>query len=314
MVLDGHTLNPGDLSWAGLEALGECAVYDRTPAADVEARARDAGILIINKVVFNRGILERLPALRYIGVTATGYNVVDVEAARERGVVVTNVPTYGTDSVAQMVFAHVLNLTQRVVHHAATVKAGRWAECPDFCYWDFPLAELSGLTMGIVGLGRIGRRTAELARAFGMRVVAYDPYAAGETVAGVEVVGTPEEVFRAADVLSLHCPLTPETESIVNAERLALMKPSAYLVNTSRGPLIDEAALADALNGGRLAGAGLDVLAVEPATSACPLLDAANCFVTPHIAWGTAAARGRLMQTVVENVKAFLAGQPRNVV
>jgi len=312
VVLDGHTLNPGDLSWDGLGALGEIAVYERTPPELVVERAQDAEIVITNKVVLSREIIGRLPKLKYIGVTATGYNVVDVPAANERGLPVTNVPVYGTLSVAQMVFAHLLNLTQHVAHHAQTVSAGRWSACEDFAYWDYPMIELAGLTMGIVGFGRIGRAVARLATAFDMRVLAYDIREAPD--AGEVCFTDLETLFATSDVVSLHCPLTPENHGLVSAERLACMKPTAFLINTSRGPLVDEAALADALTAGRLAGAGLDVLAVEPPGPGYPLLQARNCFVTPHIAWATRAARQRLMDTTVANVEAFLNGAPVNTV
>jgi len=313
VVLDGYTLNPGDLSWDDLKALGECAIYDRTPAEQTVPRAKAAQIVLTNKVVLDRETIEQLPEMKYIGVLATGYNVVDVEAARERGIPVTNVPTYGTDSVAQMVFAHLLNLTQHVAHQAQTVRDGRWAESPDFCYWDYPLIELKDLTLGIVGYGRIGRATGRLGRAFGMKIIAHDVAVKPEEHPDMEFVEV-DEVFRRADVVTLHCPLTPQTENLVNAERLALMKPTAFLINTSRGPVVDQRALADALNAGRLAGAGLDVLAVEPPERDNPLLTAKNCYITPHIAWATRSARARLMQTVVDNVTAFLEGRPQNVV
>jgi glycerate dehydrogenase len=245
-------------------------------------------------------------------VTATGYDVVDVEAARELGIVVTNVPTYGTASVAQMVFAHVLNLTQRVGDHARAVSEGRWASSPDWCFWDFPLIELTGMTMGIVGFGRIGRATSQLAQAFGMKVLAYNRSPI-DVLAGVRVVDL-ETLFSESDVVSLHCPLTPETRRLVSRERLALMKPTALLINTSRGPLVDEAALADSLNAGRLAGAGVDVLECEPPADGNPLFTAKNCYITPHIAWATRASRQRLLDEAVENVAAFLRGTPRNVV
>jgi glycerate dehydrogenase len=313
VVLDGYTLNPGDLSWEELEALGICAIYDRTPPEEVVARAEDAEIVLVNKVVLSREQIRRLGKLRYIGVLATGYNIVDVEAARERDVPVTNVPTYGTRSVAQMVFAHLLNLTLHVGHHAQTVAQGRWSASEDFCYWEYPLVELAGLTLGIVGFGRIGRATAGIATAFGMRVLAYDEVAPSGIPPGVELTGR-NHLFRESDVVSLHCPLTPETQELVNEKRLALMKRSAFLINTSRGPLVDERALADALNSGRIAGAGVDVLSSEPPEPDNPLLSAKNCFITPHIAWATKAARERLLKTVVGNVKAFLEGCPRNVV
>ncbi|MHC4626843.1 MAG: D-2-hydroxyacid dehydrogenase [Planctomycetota bacterium] len=313
VVPDGFTLNPGDLSWKGLEELGQCAIYDRSAPDQVIPRCDGAEIIITNKVVISADTIGRLGTLRYIGVTATGYNIVDVEAARRQDVTVTNVPTYGTDSVAQMVFAHLLNLTQNVAHHARTVSDGRWCSSEDFCYWDTPLIELASKTMGIIGLGRIGRATARLARAFGMKVIAYDVIAPPDMPEGCEMV-TLEDIFRRGDVVSLHCPLTPQTEGIVNERNLALMKEDAFLINTSRGPLIDERALADALENGRIAGAGLDVLAVEPPQEQNPLLKAPNCYISPHIAWATRDARERLLKASVDNVAAFLAGKPQNVV
>jgi len=255
VVVDGFTLNPGDLSWKGLEELGECAIYDRSAPDEVIGRAENAEVILTNKIVLSAETIGRLGKLKYIGVTATGYNIVDVDAARERGIPVTNVPTYGTDSVAQMTFAHLLNLTQNVARHAKTVSDGRWCSSEDFCYWDTPLIELAGKTMGIIGFGRIGRATAKLARAFGMKVIVYDVIPArrdGDIPEGCEMV-TLEDIFRRADVVSLHCPLTPETGNIVNEQNLVLMKKTAFLINTSRGPLIDEPALAEALNNGRIA-------------------------------------------------------------
>lgn len=313
VVLDGHTLNPGDLTWKDLEALGECTIYDRTAAEDTASRAAGAEIVLTNKTILSWKIIEELDDLQYISVLATGYNVVDVDAARHRSIPVSNVPTYGTESVAQMVFAHLLNLTQNVGHHARTVNEGRWNKCPDFCYWDTPLVELYGLTMGIVGFGRIGQATARLAQAFGMKVIAYDITSPSGKHEGCEMVKL-EDIFRNADVISLHCPLTPDTANLINKQRLALMKPTAFLINTSRGPLVDEQALADALNGEKLAGAGLDVLSIEPATKHNPLLAAKNIYITPHIAWATQAARKRLLQVAVDNVASFLAGKPQNVV
>ncbi len=311
VVLDGYTLNPGDLSWDQLRQLGDCTIYDRTAPEQVAERAKDAEILLINKVVMSRDVIAQLPALKYIGVLATGYNVVDVRATAERNITVTNIPVYGTASVAQMVFAHILNLAQHVAEHAQDVAAGQWGKCPDFCFWNFPMIELSGQTLGIVGCGRIGRQTARIGQALGMKVIAYDKYPAPTD--GIEFVEM-TELFKRADVISLHCPLTGDNEKFVNREMLALMKSSAFLVNTSRGPLIDEDALAEALNTGRIAGAGLDVLSVEPAQDDNPLLKAANCYVTPHIAWATVSARSRLMDTAVENLGAFLRGEPQNVV
>lgn len=312
VVLDGYTLNPGDLSWWELEALGPCTIYDRSSPEEVVPRARDAEIVLTNKVVLSREVIGQLERLRYIGVLATGYNVVDVDAARQRGILVTNVPTYGSASVAQMTFAHLLNLAQHVGQHAASVAAGRWSASVDWCYWDYPLVELAGLTMGIVGLGRIGQATARLALAAGMEVLACDvqPIVPPPGVGVVDL----DTLFRRSDVVCLHCPLTPATERLVNRQRLAQMKPSAFLINTSRGGLVDEQALAEALNRGQIAGAGLDVLSAEPPAPDNPLLKAKNCYITPHIAWATKAARQRLLRIVVENVRGFLAGRPQNVV
>jgi glycerate dehydrogenase len=313
VILDGYTLNPGDLSWDGFRALGECQLYDRTPFAEVIDRAKEAEIVLTNKTPLDAATLQALPKLRYIGVLATGYNVVDVRAARERNVVVTNIPTYGTRSVAQHVFALLLELTQHVGHHAGTVRNGRWSASPDWCYWDFHLIALEGLAMGIVGFGRIGRAVATLSSAFGMEVLAYDLCPPPALPEGVRLADL-DELFSTSDVVSLHCPLTAENQGLVNARRLESMKPSAFLINTSRGPLVNEAALAAALNAGQIAGAGLDVLAIEPPRANNPLLTARNCLITPHIAWATHSARARLMKIAVENLRAFLAGQPINVV
>lgn len=313
VVLDGFTLNPGDLTWDALKALGPCAIYDRTPADETVQRAADATIVLTNKTVLGREHIERLPQLKYIGVLATGFNVVDVAAARERQIPVANIPTYGTKSVAQMTFALILEFTQHVAHHAQTVRDGRWSACPDFCYWDYPLVELDGLTLGVVGYGRIGRAVGDLGTAFGMKVLAYDQILPPEPPPNVRFAGL-DALFSVSDVVSLHCPLTPETKHLVNAARLGRMKPTALLINTSRGPLVEEQALADALNSGRLAGAALDVLAVEPPPANNPVLKAKNCLVTPHISWATRAARARLMNAAVTNIKAFLNGKPQNVV
>ena len=311
VVLDGHTLNPGDLSWDALRALGTCSIHDRTAPDQIAPRARDAEILITNKTVLSRDTILQLPKLRFIGVLATGFNVVDTAAARERGVSVCNVPGYGTKSVAQLVMALLLELVHRTGHHAETVRAGRWSQSPDFCYWDYPLIELDGLTLGIVGYGRIGEAVAQVARAFGMKIIAQSRTPKkNEGVTFVEL----DTLFREADIISLHCPLTPENKGLVNAARLALMKPTAFLINTARGPLINEPELAAALNSGRIAGAALDVLSVEPPPADHPLFTARNCILTPHIAWATRAARARLMETAVANLKAFLAGHPQNVV
>ena len=313
VVLDGYTLNPGDLSWDALSALGQCVVHDRTAPPEVVARAQDSEIVFTNKTVLDRAALQSLPKLRYIGVLATGYNVVDVRAARERNIVVTNIPTYGTRSVAQHVFALLLELTQHVAHHARTVRDGCWSTSPDFCYWHYPLIELEGLTMGIVGFGRIGQAVATLATAFGMNALAHDLYPPPALPPGVQLVDL-DVLFAQSDVVSLHCPLTTENKGFVNARRLATMKKSAFLINTSRGPLVDEADRAAALEADQIAGAGLDVLAVEPPRADNPLLTARNCLITPHIAWATHAARARLMHIAVANLRAFLDGRPVNVV
>lgn len=312
VVLDGYTLNPGDLSWEPLEVLGEVRVFDRSSDNEIVSRAADAEIILTNKSALSAAVIEQLSVARYIGVMATGYNVVDLEAARRHGLTVTNVPTYSTSSVAQMVFAHLLNLTQRVGHHAEAVRNGRWAETADFCFWDYPLIELEGTTLGIVGLGQIGQATAHLAHAFGMRVIATSR--TRKEMPDYIHWSDLDTLFRTADVVTLHCPLTDETRNLVNAERLAMMKPTAFLINTSRGPLVDERALSVALNSGRLAGAGLDVVCVEPPTESNSLFSADNCYVTPHIAWATKASRRRLMGMTVDNIRAFLEGQPKNVV
>ena len=309
VVLDGHTLNPGDLDWDRLNRLGSCEIHARTDPGQIASRAADAEVVLTNKCPLSAATIAQLPQLRYIGVLATGYNVVDIDAAKARGIVVANVPAYGTRSVAQHVFALILEMTQHVGHHAQTVREGRWSRSPDFCYWDRPLIELADLTLGIVGFGRIGQAVAELGRAFGLGVVVSSRHAAP----GAENVSV-DELFRRSDVVSLHCPLTPDTAGLVNARRLALMKPTALLVNTGRGPLVVEADLTEALNAGRLAGAALDVLSAEPPPPDHPLLRAKNCLITPHIAWATRAARARLLETVVANVAAFQAGRPQNVV
>ena len=311
VVLDGFTLNPGDLDWRALEEIGDVTVYARTPLAETVARAAGAEIVLTNKAPVSAAHLAELPALRYIGVLATGFNIVDVAAARARGIVVANVPGYGTASVAQHVFALILELAQRTGHHAQTVREGRWSASEDFCYWDFPLLELAGRTLGIVGYGAIGQAVAEIGRAFGMRVLASTR--TPRVAPGVEF-GPVEEVFRQADVVTLHCPLTPETQGLVHAGRLAGMKRGAFLINTGRGALVVERDLAAALEAGQIAGAGLDVLSVEPPSVDNPLLTARNCLITPHIAWATGAARVRLMGIAVANVRAFLAGRPEHVV
>jgi glycerate dehydrogenase len=314
VILDGYTINPGDLSWDDIKALGDCDIYDRTPPPLVIERARGARIALANKITMDGPTLDALPDLRLIAVSATGYNSVDTEAARKRGVLVCNVPEYGTPNVAQATFALLLELTNRTGHHDRTVHEGRWSAAPDWCYWDYPLIELDGLTLGIVGYGRIGRAVAKIAQAFGMRILACRRNPGRESPdPGVELTDL-DTLFRRSDVVSLHCPLTPETRNMVNTARLAQMKPTAYLINTSRGGLVSDTDLSAALNAGRIAGAGLDVLPVEPPPSDSPLISAKNCIITPHIAWASRPARKRLLGETVENVRSFLAGNPRNIV
>jgi len=311
VVLDGYGANPGDLSWDGLKALGECTVYDRTSADEVVTRSQDAEVILTNKTEISAEVIAALPELKYIGVMATGYNVVDITAAKERGIVVTNTPAYSTVSVAQMAFAHILNITQQVAYHSAQVKSGRWTNNSDFCFWDTPLTELSGLKLGIVGLGHTGMATARVAFGFGMNVCAYTSKSQLQLPPEIKMM-TKEEIFTECDIVSLHCPLTEETREIVDAKRLATMKPSAILINTGRGSLINEQDLADALNNGVIYAAGLDVLSTEPPRADNPLLSAKNCFITPHIAWATRASRERLMTILVDNIKAYLSGKPVN--
>lgn len=310
-ILDARTVNPGDLSWESIQNLGECAIYEETAAADTVAHCTGAEAVLTNKVCLRKAELDALPQLKYIGVLATGYNVIDIDEARRRGIVVTNIPAYSTDSVVQMVFAHLLNITNQTAHYTAEIKEGAWCNSRDFTYWNTPLVELAGKTFGIVGLGHIGSAVARVANAFGMRVIALT----SKRREALEPYITPvsrEELFRESDVLSLHCPLTDSTLHFVNAETLAWMKPSAILINTGRGPLLDEQAVADALNGGRLFAAGVDVLSTEPPMPDNPLLTARRCYLTPHIAWATREARTRLMAIATENIRAFQSGKTIN--
>ena len=313
VILDGFTANPGDLSWTALEEMGTLTVYDRTSPSETVARANDAEIVLTNKVVIGRAEMEQLPKLRYIGVLATGYNVVDIEAAHERGITVTNVPAYSTESVAQMVFAHLLTVTNRTEHYAIQNRAGRWSENPDFSYSDTLLTELAGKTFGIVGLGNIGQRVAQIALAFGMKVIALTSKPAETLPAGIEKVDK-HTLFSTADVLSLHCPLTNDTRHLVNAETLGWMKPSAIVINTGRGPLVDDQAVADALAEGRLAAFCADVLTEEPPKANNPLLRQPNAYTTPHIAWATTEARQRLLKVAIGNVRSFINGNPQNII
>lgn len=308
-ILDGYSLNPGDLDWSPVERLGDVTLFDRTPADKIVERAADADIVLTNKVPFSADTLRQLPRLRFICVLATGYNIIDTEAAARQGVVVANIPAYSTMSVAQMAFAHILNITNHVASYAREVANGKWTNCPDFCFWDSALTELAGKTMGIVGLGNTGMATARIAVAMGMKVVALTSKSADTLPEGITPAPL-DDVLASADVVSLHCPLTPSTRHLINAASIAKMKPSAILINTGRGPLVDEQAVADALNGGRLAAFGADVLSQEPPRGDNPLLSARNCFLTPHIAWATLEARTRLMSTATENVRQFIAGEP----
>ena len=313
VILDSYSANPGDLSWEALENLGQLTAYDRTKPSETVARAAEADIVLTNKVVIGKEVIAQLPQLKYIGVLATGYNVVDVEAAHARGIVVTNVPAYSTESVAQMVFAHLLTVTNRTEHYAIQNRSGRWTANPDFCYWDFPHQELAGKTFGIVGLGHIGQRVAQIAQAFAMKVKALTSKAPETLPAGIEKA-TIEELLATSDVLSLHCPLTDSTRHMINAAALQQMKPSAILINTGRGPLIDDQAVADALAEGRLAAFCADVLTEEPPKADNPLLGQPNAFITPHIAWASTEARIRLLRVATDNVQAFLNGAPVNMV
>lgn len=311
VVLDGYAANPGDLSWDGMKALGECVIYERTAPEQVLERAAGAEVVLTNKVVITAEHIAALPDLKYIGVLATGYNIVDVEAARNSGIVVTNIPAYSTDSVAQMVFAHILNICLQVQHYTEEVRDGRWTSSPDFCFWDTPLMELSGKKLGIVGLGHTGSATARIAIGFGMQVCAYTSKSHFQLIPEIKKMEL-DELFRECDIVSLHCPLNEQTRGMVNAARLKTMKPTAILINTGRGPLVNEQDLADALNNGTIYAAGVDVLSQEPPRADNPLLHARNCFITPHIAWASGEARQRLMQIAVDNLNGYITGKVVN--
>ncbi len=312
VVLDGYTLNPGDLSWDGIKNFGDCTIYDRTPPEKTVERAKDAEAVFTNKVVFNREVISQLPKLKYIGVLATGYNVVDLEVAREAGIVVTNIPAYSTASVAQMVFSHILHIVQNVSKHADSVKKGDWANSVDFSYHLTPQAELAGKTLGIIGFGQIGQAVAKIGLAFGMNIL-FSNRSKKEATPNARQVDL-DTLLSESDFISINCPLTPENEKFINKSAIEKMKTSAILINTGRGLLINEKDLADALNSGKIAGAGLDVLSTEPPDSGNPLLSAKNCYITPHIAWATTEARERLMEIATANLKAYLEGNPQNKV
>jgi len=313
VILDGYTLNPGDQDWAPVHALGNVTIYDRSTPEEIVKKAIEADAVLVNKVVLNEAILSQLPKLKYIGVCATGYNNIDIKTTRQRGIIVTNVKAYGPASVAQHTFALLLALVNHVELHSQSVLNGDWSVSADFCYWKTPLVELSGKTIGLIGLGDIGSQVARIASAFGMNVIAYRKNPGQTDNPDIQMVSL-EEVFRQSDVLSLHCPLTEETKNLINKERLSWMKPTAYLLNTGRGPLINEAELAEALKNKIIAGAGLDVLSSEPPASDNPLLSAPNCIITPHIAWASFEARKRLLQMAADNLSTFKNGNPTNVV
>ena len=313
VILDGYTANPGDLSWKELETIGLLTVYERTKPDETVARAAEADIVLTNKVIIGKAEIEQLPHLKYIGVLATGYNVVDIKAAHERGIIVTNVPAYSTESVAQMVFAHLLTVTNRTEHYAIQNRAGRWTNNPDFSYSDTLLTEIAGKTIGIVGLGNIGKRVAQIALAFGLKVKAFTSKAAETLPDGIQKADM-QELFSTADVISLHCPLTDNTKHLINADTIELMKKTAIVINTGRGPLVDDQAVADALEDKKIAAYCADVLTEEPPRVDNPLLKQQNAYITPHIAWATVEARVRLLQVAIENVRAFLDATPQNVV
>ena len=313
VVLDGYTANPNDLSWEPLEAFGKLTIYDRTSADELIKRAQDADIILTNKCRLKEEELKQLPKLKYIGVLATGFNNIDIEYAHKHEIVVSNIPSYSTESVVQMTFAHIFNITNQVSHYASEVKAGQWSQNPDFCYWNTPLQELAGRTLGIIGLGNIGMRVAQVAHCLGMDVFALTSKEKDQLPTGVQKT-TLEGLLGVADILTLHCPLSPDTYHLINEERLAMMREGAILINTSRGALVDENAVANALESGRLQAYGADVMSKEPPLADNPLLRQAHAHLTPHIAWATLEARQRLIKTGIENVKAFVEGQPQNVV
>jgi glycerate dehydrogenase len=313
VVLDGYTENPGDLSWSEFESIGNFTVYDRTPVTKVIERIGDADVVITNKTPLTVNTFEACPNIKYVGVLATGYNVVDVETARKKGILVTNIPTYGTEAVAQFAIGLLLEICHRIGHHDNAVKAGKWQKCQDFCFWDYPLISLAGKTLGVIGFGKIGQATGRIAKAMGMNVLAFDEIKSNEG----ELVGkyvTLDQLLNKADVISLHCPLLPSTEEMINKDSITRMKDGVILINTSRGPLIVEQDVADALNSGKIYAAGIDVVSVEPIKGDNPLLQAKNCFITPHIAWAPKEARQKLMDIAVANLKAFVDGEPQNVV
>lgn len=314
VVLDGYTLNPGDLSWEELSKMGELIVYERTSLAEIVERVKDAEIVFTNKVPISKETIAQLDILQYIGVQATGYNIIDTEAAKQKNIIVSNVPGYSTDSVAQLCFALLLELTHHVQKHSDAVSDGKWARSADFCFWDYPLIELAGKSMGIIGFGTIGQKVADIATAFGMNIIAQSRTKTDQSARKNFKWAELDELLKEADAISIHCPLTPETKGMINEKSLSIMKKSSFLINTSRGPIINDEDLANALNKGVIAGAGIDVLSTEPPKADNPLFTAKNCLITPHIAWATKEARSRLMNTTISNLQAFLNGKPVNVV
>ena len=311
--LDGYTTNPGDQSWDTFKLYGELTVYDRTKPEEVIERAKDADVLIINKTVITADMLDEMPNLKYIGLQSTGYNVVDCDAAKAKGIVVSNIPSYSTSAVAQLVFALILQITNKVTMHSDAVHNGEWTACPDFCFWKAPLTELDSKTIGIVGFGSIGQRVAQISKAFGMNVLVFTPHPNPDEFSDVRFVDF-DELCSKSDIITCHCPLTPKTENLINKDAISKMKKDAIIINTSRGPVVNDVDLANALNNGDIQAAGLDVLRVEPPTADNPLLTAKNCFITPHIAWAAYETRKRLLGILEENLKAFLSGNPQNVV
>lgn len=311
--LDAHTTNPGDLSWDNFKKYGEVVIYERTNPQQIIERAKDADVLFVNKCILTADILDQLPKLKYVGLQSTGYNVIDCDAAKKKGIVVSNIPAYSTSAVAQLVFALILQITNKVSIHSDAVHNGEWCDCPDFCFWKAPLTELDGKTIGIIGFGSIGQKVYSIAKAFGMNILVYTPHPKQNEYKDISFVDF-ETLCKNSDIITCHCPLTPLTENLINNRAISLMKNNAIIINTSRGPVVNDKDLADALNSNRIQGAGVDVLRVEPPTKDNPLLSAKNCIITPHIAWAALETRERLLGILEDNLKAFINGHPQNVV
>ena len=311
--LDAHTTNPGDLSWDNFKKYGEVVIYERTNPQQIIERAKDADVLFVNKCILTADILDQLPKLKYVGLQSTGYNVIDCDAAKKKGIVVSNIPAYSTSAVAQLVFALILQITNKVSIHSDAVHNGEWCDCPDFCFWKAPLTELDGKTIGIIGFGSIGQKVYSIAKAFGMNILVYTPHPKQNEYTDISFVDF-ETLCKNSDIITCHCPLTPLTENLINNRAISLMKNNAIIINTSRGPIVNDKDLADALNSNRIQGAGVDVLRVEPPTKDNPLLNAKNCIITPHIAWAALETRERLLGILEDNLKAFINGHPQNVV